>query len=162
MLIKHTAVSAHQKPISSLFHSSVHFTSTYLSYLGLIKLAMPPHTPPLLTKLGILAFFIFPLSRHNFFLFENENPGCSKNSGARCCGESLLAQRGRTQLTFSLTQRPRGKTLLLHTASNILPLKDPPSCCFHSFSVGWFLTSPLDLGLTLFCSWTFIWLLVCD
>lgn len=159
MLKNHTAVSAHHL-------LSVSFLSTFCLHLPkLLRINKTgyasPHTPRLLTKLGILAFFIFPLSRHSFLLFENENPGCSNNSGARCYGESLLAQRGSTQLTFPLSQRPRGKTLLLHTASNTLPLKDPPSCCFHSFSVGWFLTSPLDLGLTLFCSWTFIWLLVC-
>lgn len=33
------------EPISSLFHSPVHFTSTYLSCSGLIKLAMPQLTP---------------------------------------------------------------------------------------------------------------------
>lgn len=99
---------------------SVSFLSTF--YLHLPKLLRinktgyaSPHTPRLLTKLGILAFFIFPLSRHSFLLFENENPGCSNNSGARCYGESLLAQRGSTQLTFPLSQRPRGKTSSPHS-----------------------------------------------
>lgn len=90
---------------------SASFPSTF--YLHLPKLLRinktghaTAHTPPLLTRLGILAVFIFPLSRHSFLLFENENPGCSNDSGTRCCGESLLAQRGSTQRTFPLSQGP--------------------------------------------------------
>jgi hypothetical protein len=48
-------------------------------------------------------------------MFLKQNPSCStlanEDSGARCCGESLLAKRGResTQLTFLLNQCSRRK-----------------------------------------------------
>ena len=96
------------------------------------------------------------------FNFTNED------SGARCWGESLLAQRGResTQLTFLLRGCPKTKSkVLLHTLSkpsNWMSLLSTSCASFYpsswlsivfslcSLPVNWLLALPLDLGLTLF------------
>lgn len=82
---------------------------------------------------------------------------------ARCCGESLLAQRQNesTQLTFCLihsppkfsspplsqtTLSPNAMPLLFTSCSSLYPSSCLPLC---SLQINWLLTLPLDLWLTL-------------
>ena len=88
----------------------------------------------------------FHLTKSQLFNFTNED------SGARCWGESLLAQRGResTQLTFLLNGHPRRKKpvtlptecpsflLPVHLSSLLTPSHTPRFffSCVHFLSVG--------------------------
>lgn len=84
-----------------------------------------------------------------------------EDSGARCWGESLLAQRGKEsiQLTFPLYQHPGGKK---HAPPHFSMLSQVPfnsksllstSCVFLcSPPANQLLAPPLDLRLTLFDS----------
>lgn len=75
----------------------------------------------------------------------------NEDCGARCCGESLLAYRGRESPFYS-TYIQRKKLLLLHVVLNNLQLKGPPLSFLPfliSLLVNWFLALPLVQSLTL-------------
>lgn len=81
----------------------------------------------------------------------------TEDSGIRCCGENLIAQKARESihLTFLLSMAQKEKAL------------SPSLCCLNTiqlkrhsflftyvhFMPAWLLALPLDIGLTLFTSW---------
>ena len=75
------------------------------------------------SRFVVCFLFLFFWIKSHLFNFTN------KDSGARCWGESLLAQRGRgsIQLTFLLSWHPRSNPLLSQLLKNQIKTEQNPS-----------------------------------